>query len=92
MKMFVFNESIDDFAIANSVLWYDHVFRQEDGHVLIKKKKFEVEGQRKKRRPKRKWKKLVDRETMKVGLTRKHVLHIQNVAFVKSLPHHATTD
>ena len=28
------NETIDQLAIVNSVHWYGHVLRREDGHVL----------------------------------------------------------
>ena len=38
--------------MVNSVRWYDHVFRREDGHFLRRALDFEVEGQRKKGRPK----------------------------------------
>ena len=34
MLMFGWNETIDQLAIANSVHWYGHVLRREDGHVL----------------------------------------------------------
>ena len=39
--------------MANSVRWYGHVLRREDGYVLRRVLDFEVEGQRKKVRPKR---------------------------------------
>ena len=42
--------------------------------VLRRALDFEVEGQRKKGRPKRSWKKQVDEESMKVGLRGKDVL------------------
>ena len=29
-----FYETIDQLAMANSVHWYGHVLRREDGHVL----------------------------------------------------------
>ena len=54
--------------MANSVRWCGHVLRREDGHVLKWTLDFEVEGQRKKGRPKRTWKKQVEEESMKVGL------------------------
>ena len=28
------NQTIDQLAMANSVLWYGHVLRREDGHAL----------------------------------------------------------
>ena len=48
------NEAMDQLAIENSVRWYGRVLRREDGHVLRRALDFEVEGQRKKWRPKRK--------------------------------------
>ena len=44
------------------------MLRREDGHVLLRALYFEVEGQRKKERPKRTWTKQVEEESMKVGL------------------------
>ena len=45
MLMFGLNEIIDWLAMANSVCWYCHVLRREDGHVLRSTLDFEVEGQ-----------------------------------------------
>ena len=59
---------MDQLAMANSVRWYGHVLSREDGHVLRRASDFEVEGHRKKGRPKRTWKKQVEEESMKVGL------------------------
>ena len=42
---------IDQLAVANSVHWYGHVLRREDGHVLRRALDFEVVGQWKKGRP-----------------------------------------
>ena len=53
---------------------YVHVLRREDGHVLRRALEFEVEGQRKKGRPKRTWKKQVEEEIIKVGLSRDNAL------------------
>ena len=44
--------------------------RREDGNVLRRALDFEVEGQRKKRRPKRTWKKQVGEKSVKGGLRR----------------------
>ena len=68
------NEKIDQLAMANSDDWYAHVLRRGDGHVLGRALNFEVEGQRKKRRPKWTWKKQVEEESVKVGLTRTDAL------------------
>ena len=45
------SETIDQLAKTNSVCWYGHVLRREDGQVLRRALYFEVEGQRKKGRP-----------------------------------------
>ena len=46
------------------------MLRREDGHVLSWASDFKVEGQRKKWRTKRTWKKQVEEESVKVGLSR----------------------
>ena len=74
MLMLCLKETIDQLAMANSVHWYGHVLRREDGHVLRRALDFEVDGQRKKGRPKRMWKRQVEEESMKVGLRRKDAL------------------
>ena len=53
---------------------------REDGHVLRRELDFEVESQRKKLRPKRTWKKVVEEESMKVGLRRKDALCRQKLS------------
>ena len=53
MFMLGLNETIDQLAMANSVRWYGHVLKREDGHVSRRSLDFEVEGQWKKWRPKR---------------------------------------
>ena len=55
MLMLGLNEAMDQLTMANSVCWYGHVLRGEDDHVLGRALDFEVEGQRKKGRPKRTW-------------------------------------
>ena len=70
MFMLGLKETADQLAMANIVHWYGHVLRREDGHVLGRSLDFEVEGQRKKGRPKRAWKRQVEEESMKVGLGR----------------------
>ena len=64
-------ETIDQLAMANSVRWYGHVLRREDGHILIRALDFEVEDQKKKGRRKRTRKRQVEEGSMKVGLRRK---------------------
>ena len=64
------SETIDQLAMENSVLWHSHVLRKVDGHILRKALGFEVEGQRKKGRPKSTWKKHVEEKSVKIGLGR----------------------
>ena len=72
MLMLGLNENIDQLDMANSVRWYGHVLRREDGHVLRRALDFEVEGQRHKARPKTTWKKQIREECVKVGLRREN--------------------
>ena len=53
MFMLGLNETINQMGIVNSVRWYGHVMRREDGHVMRRTLDFEVEGQSKKGGPKR---------------------------------------
>ena len=57
MFMLCLNEAMDQWTMENSVCWCGHVLRREDGHILRRALDFEVNGQRKKWRPKRMWKK-----------------------------------
>ena len=54
--------------MANSVHRYGDVLRREGGHVLRRALDFEVEGQRKKGRSKRTWKKRVKEEIFMIDL------------------------
>ena len=56
MFMLGLRETIDQLAMANSVRWYGHVLRRDDDHFLRRSLDLELEGQRKKERPKRTWK------------------------------------
>ena len=47
------NGTMDQLAMANNVHWYGHVLRRADGYVSRRVLYFEVEGQKKKGRPKR---------------------------------------
>ena len=46
MLMLGLKETMDELAMANSVCWYGHVLRREDGHILRRALDFEVEGER----------------------------------------------
>ena len=57
----------------------DHVLRREDGHVLRREdghvlRNFDFEGQRKKGRLKKTWKKEAEEETMNVGSSKEDAL------------------
>ena len=51
--MLILKETIDQLAMTNSVRWYGHVLRREDGQVLRRTLDFWVDVQRKKWRLKR---------------------------------------
>ena len=55
MFMLGLKETVDQLAMANCVRSYGHVLRREVDHILRRALDFEVEGQRKKGRPKRTW-------------------------------------
>ena len=67
------NETKDQLPMASSGYWFGHVLRREDGHVSRRALEFEVEGQRRKGRVKRTWKKLIEEESVKVGLKKEDV-------------------
>ena len=85
MFMLGLNKTMDHLAMANSVHWDGHVLmrkdenvmRREDYHALRRSLDFEVEGQRKKGRPKRTWEKQVEEESVKVVL-RKEDAHCRS--------------
>ena len=68
MEMLGLEESVDQLAKANGVRWLGHVLRKDDEHVLRKALEFEVDGTRKRGRPKKTWKRQVEEELRKVGL------------------------
>ena len=51
MFMLGLKETTDQLAMANSVCWYGHKLRRDDGHILRRALDFEVEGKWKKGRP-----------------------------------------
>ena len=60
---------------TNGVRWYGHVSRRDDGHFLRKALEFEVKGKRKRGRPKKTWKKQVEKESKSVGLDKKDAMN-----------------
>ncbi len=67
MEMLGLEESVDQLAKANGVRWYGHVLRRDGDHVLRKALEFNVDGPRKRGRPKKTWKRQVE-ELQKVDL------------------------
>ena len=62
MFMLGLSETIDQLVMANSVHWYGQVLRRDNDHVLRRALYSEVDGQRKKGRPKRTWKNHIEEE------------------------------
>ena len=60
--------------MVNSVHWDGHVLRREDGHILGRTLDFEVEGKRKKGRPKMTWREQVEEESVMIDLRREDAL------------------
>ena len=54
-------------GLANGVRWCGHVIRREDDNILKKAMMMEVNGQRKRGRPKMTWKRQVEESVKKVG-------------------------
>ena len=52
MEMLGLKKTLDRMAKANVVRWYGHVIRREDDNILKKAMMMEVNGQRKRGRPK----------------------------------------
>ena len=68
------NTTMDQLFMANSVRCSSNVLRREDGHVLRMALDFEVEGQMRKGRVRRMWKKQVEEESVMIGLRREDAL------------------
>ena len=70
MFMLSFNETMDQLPMANSIRWYGDVLRREDCHVLRRPLDFDIEGQRKKGRPKSLMRNLDEEDSVKIGMSR----------------------
>ena len=68
MDMLGLKETIDRLATANGVRWYGPVLRRDDDSVLRVALDLEVSGKRKRGRPKKTWKKQVEKKTEKIDL------------------------
>ena len=67
-------ETIDKLAKANGVCWYGHVLRREEDDILRKALCFKVEGQRRRRLPRKAWKNHVGDDIRKIGLKKEDAL------------------
>ena len=67
MEMLGLKETLDRMAKANEVRWCGHVIRRDDDNILKKAMMMEVNGKRKRGRPKMLWRKLVKESVKKVG-------------------------
>ena len=68
MKILGLKETLDRMAKANEVRWYGHEIRRDDDRILNKAMMMEVNGKRKRGRPKLTWRRQVDESVKKVGL------------------------
>ena len=68
MKMLGLKETLDKMAKVNGVRWYGNVVSRDDESILKKVMMFEVNGPRKRGRPKQTWKKQVEENIKKIGL------------------------
>ena len=68
MDMLGLKEAADKLARANGVKWHSHVLKRAEEDVLIKAMVHEVNGKRKQRRPKMKWRKQVEGNMRKISL------------------------
>ena len=61
-------ESITEVARRNRLRWYGHVERKSDGGWVKKCTKMEMNGKRKRGRPKITWKEVVEKDMKTLGL------------------------
>jgi len=62
-------KTIDRLAKENGLKRYGHVLRREEGNSLKKALHFEVDGPRKRGRPRLTWRNIINKEMMRFGLT-----------------------
>ena len=68
MEMLGSKETLDRMAKANEVRWYGHVIRRDDDNIPKKAMMLEVNGKRKRGRPKMTRRNQVEKSVKKVGL------------------------
>ena len=67
-EMLGLKETLDRMAKANGVRWYGHVIRRYEDNTLKKAMILEVNGKRKRGRPKMAWRRQVEESMKEVGL------------------------
>ena len=60
MEMLGLKETLDRMAKANGLRWYGHATRRDDNNILKKAMMLEVNGKRKRGRPKMTWRRQVE--------------------------------
>ena len=68
IKMLGLKETLDKMAQANRVRWNGHVVRRDEESILKKAMMLQVNGQRKRERPKQTCKRQVEKSLKKIGL------------------------
>ena len=68
MEMLGLKETLDRMVKANGIRRYGHVIRRDDDNILKKAMMLEVNGKRKRGRPKMTWRKHVEESVKEVGL------------------------
>ena len=67
-KMLGLKETLDKMAQANGVRWYGHEVRRHEESILMKAMMLQVNGYRKRGRPKQTWKRQGEENLKKIGL------------------------
>jgi len=75
MNMLVLREIVDSLAKASRVRWYGHVLRRDEDDASSKALSFKMEGQRKRRRLRKTWRRQVEEEIKGIGLRKEDALN-----------------
>ena len=68
MEMLGLKKTLDKMVKANGVRWYGHMIRRDKNNILKKAMMLEVNGKRKRGRPKMIWRRQVEESVEKIGL------------------------
>ena len=75
MDILGLKKTIDRLETTNGVRWYGHGLRTDVDSILRVALDLEVSGKKKGRRPKKTWKKQVEKKTGKIGLKKENALN-----------------